>query len=128
VHRDVERTYFIGGNVPDDELPARRAQLHRVLFVYGMLNRGVGTVRVFRQGFTLRGCHWFPRMLAGSDHACDQRHSSRVSIPLTGWHRLAPVGTVILHPNTEGHGQPARVAFVILTMNSGHYTDAVTHH
>lgn len=45
VHRDVERTYFIQGNVPDDDLVMRRAQVQRILFVYGMLNKGVGYVQ-----------------------------------------------------------------------------------
>jgi hypothetical protein len=47
-----------------------------------------------------RGCHWFPRMFASSEHACDQWHFFRVSTPLTGWHCK-------LRPNTEGqHPQP----------------------
>jgi hypothetical protein len=36
-----------------------------------------------------------PRLLASSEQACDQRHSSRVSAPLTGWHCK-------LRPNIEG--------------------------
>jgi hypothetical protein len=31
-----------------------------------------------------RGCHWFPCLLACSEHACDQWYSSRVFTPLTG--------------------------------------------
>jgi hypothetical protein len=44
-----------------------------------------------------RGCHWFPRLLASSDQACDQWHSSRVSTFLTSSHCK-------LRPNTEGIG------------------------
>jgi hypothetical protein len=42
-----------------------------------------------------RGCHWFPRLLASSEQACDQWHSSRLSTFLTGWHCK-------FRPNTKG--------------------------
>jgi hypothetical protein len=42
-----------------------------------------------------RGCHWFPRLLASSEQACDQWHSFRVSTFLTSSHCK-------LRPNTEG--------------------------
>eukprot|EP00039_Didymoeca_costata_P009630 m.127776 g.127776 ORF g.127776 m.127776 type:complete len:548 (-) comp14552_c0_seq10:3238-4881(-) len=45
VQRDVVRTYFTPGFVSDDDIGLRRAQMHRVLFVYAVLNRGVGYVQ-----------------------------------------------------------------------------------
>jgi hypothetical protein len=41
------------------------------------------------------GCHWFPRLLATSEQACAEWHSSRVFTFLTGAHCK-------LRPNTEG--------------------------
>lgn len=41
VHRDVERTYFIRGQVSDEDLPVRRAQMQRALFVHAVLHAGV---------------------------------------------------------------------------------------
>jgi hypothetical protein len=48
-----------------------------------------------------RGCHWFPRLLASSDHACDQWHSYRVLTHRTGLHCK-------FRPNTEGRNQCKR--------------------
>jgi hypothetical protein len=41
-------------------------------------------VRVFSTEIYTRGCHWFPRLLASSEQACDQWYSSRLATPLTG--------------------------------------------
>jgi hypothetical protein len=49
----------------------------------------------FSSGSYTRGCHWFPRLLALSEQACDQWHSSRVSSFLSSSHCK-------LRPNTEG--------------------------
>jgi hypothetical protein len=54
-----------------------------------------GTGRGFLTEVYTLGCHWFPRLLASSEYACDQWHSSRVFTPLTGWH-------CTFRPNTEG--------------------------
>jgi hypothetical protein len=53
----------------------------------------------FPIGIYTRGCHWFPRLMASSEQACDQWHSSRVSTPLTSSHCK-------LRPNTEGLATP----------------------
>jgi hypothetical protein len=37
-----------------------------------VMDTATGTVRVFRQRFRLRGCHWFPPARLKLLHACDQ--------------------------------------------------------
>jgi hypothetical protein len=49
----------------------------------------------FPAGIYTQCCHWFPHLLASSEQACDQWHSSPVSTFLTGSHCK-------LCPNTEG--------------------------
>jgi uncharacterized protein YodC (DUF2158 family) len=56
------------------------------------------SIKIYTRGCTemyTRVCHWFPRVFAENNHACDQFHSHLVFIPLTGWH-------CILHPITKG--------------------------
>jgi hypothetical protein len=51
-----------------------------------------------------RGCHWFPRQLASSEHACDQCLSSQVFTHLTGWHcklRLTTAGMYLSTAQTK---------------------------
>jgi hypothetical protein len=48
----------------------------------------------FRTEICIRGCHWIPRMFTGSEHACDQWHSSRESASYRCHHKSCR--------NTEG--------------------------
>jgi hypothetical protein len=66
------------------------------------------TVRVFRQMFCARGCHWIPRMFACSLEAnirVINGNSSRESTALTDWHCK-------FRPNTEGVFDPPYFAQV----------------
>jgi hypothetical protein len=49
------------------------------------INKSVHGARFLAESCT-RSCHLFPRLLAGSEQACDQCHSSRVSTFLTSSH------------------------------------------
>jgi hypothetical protein len=44
---------------------------------------GGGAVISFSAEIHTRGFHWFSRLLAGSEHVCDQSHSSLVFTHLT---------------------------------------------
>ena len=47
------------------------------IWVDGSLRNGDWHGARFPTEIYTRGCHWFPRLLAWSKHACDQWHSSR---------------------------------------------------